>query len=157
MSKLTHRRPNLSTSIALIAAMALTVLCGTIAIGAEQMITKITANELLAVMRQEGYSVEVDKDGDIVWTLNGYKALMLIPNGNSLQFYTSFAESKADLQRANTWNMNKRYSRCYIDKNGRACLELDLDLQGGVSMDRIRDFLSTCRDSFSIWYQEVLL
>jgi hypothetical protein len=35
-------------------------------------------------------------------------------------------------------------------------LELDLDICGGVTEDRIRDFLKTCKVSFTAWQDEVV-
>jgi hypothetical protein len=60
------------------------------------------------------------------------------------------------LKDVNEWNRTKRYSRSYLDEEGDPFLELDLDLAGGVLKERIVDFLSTCRQSFLIWYDEVL-
>jgi hypothetical protein len=118
---------------------------------------KITKEELVKILKAEGYSAELDKDGDIIWKLEGYNALVLTPNDNSIEFYIAFTESKATLEKINQWNMNRRYSRSYMDEKKQACLELDLDLEGGVTQDRIRDFLKTCRESFVTWYKEVLM
>ena len=35
-------------------------------------------------------------------------------------------------------------------------LELDLDLAGGVTLDRIKDYLRTCRLSYTAWVAEVV-
>ncbi|MCX7828521.1 MAG: YbjN domain-containing protein [Thermanaerothrix sp.] len=125
--------------------------------GPQDLVYKITREELVKIMKQDGYSADLDKDGDIIWKLEGYNALVLTPNDSSIEFYIAFAESKATMEKINAWNMNRRYSRSYMDEKKQACLELDLDLEGGVTRDRIRDFLKTCRESFVTWYKEVLM
>lgn len=48
------------------------------------------------------------------------------------------------------------YSSSYIDKDGDPVLELDLNLEGGVTEKRIVDFLLTSRVSYLAWRKEVL-
>jgi hypothetical protein len=60
------------------------------------------------------------------------------------------------LAKVNAWNKTKRFSRSYLDDDDHVCLELDLDLAGGVTPDRVRDFLKTCRSAFQLWCREVV-
>ncbi|EHM09288.1 hypothetical protein TheveDRAFT_0100 [Thermanaerovibrio velox DSM 12556] len=154
------------TSYPLILVLALLVSAGTVLTpnialaggnAQDSVVNRITTKELVKILKEDGYSADLDKDGDIIWKLEGYNALVLTPNDNSIEFYIAFAESKATMARINDWNMNRRYSRSYMDQKKQACLELDLDLEGGVTRDRIRDFLKTCRESFVTWYKEVLM
>jgi hypothetical protein len=120
--------------------------------------TSINTQTLEAIMKSEGYSVTADKDGDIIWKIEGLNAaLMIDEKGDSLLFQISFSESKANLQHVNAWNQNKRYSRTYIADDDRVVLELDLSLNGGVSKARIIDFLKTSRLSLAAWTKEVVL
>ena len=73
-----------------------------------------------------------------------------------MQFYVTFSDVDVTLATANEWNKTKRYSRTYLNEDGNPCLELDLDLVGGVSKERILGFLTTCRASFQLWFVEVL-
>lgn len=122
-----------------------------------EIVTTTTAEQLAAFMKGEGYSVEVDPDGDLAWKLDGYKSVIFVADDNaSLLFYAAFNDGNATLEKVNNWNKTRKYSRSYIDNDGDPCLELDLDLVGGVTPDRIRDYLRTCRDSFSAWRNEVI-
>ena len=55
-------------------------------------------------------------------------------------------EGPADLDLANAWNKDHRFSRAYVDEEGNIWLELELDLSGGVSLGAVRTFLELFRD-----------
>ncbi|PID81718.1 hypothetical protein CSA17_02175 [bacterium DOLJORAL78_65_58] len=108
-------------------------------------------------MDEEGYAVSLDSDGDILWKLDGYMAFMFISdNQNALQFFVHFQSDSANLEKVNAWNRSKRYSRSYLDEEGNPVLELDLDLEGGITHARLLDFLKTCKVSFNVWLDEAL-
>ncbi len=123
-----------------------------------QVIKKIERKELLKILSGEGYTAtEAESERNILWTLSGFKTLLLIAeNMESIQFYVAFSDSKATLDKVNTWNKEKKYSRSYLDNDGDPVLELDLDLAGGVTKERIVDFLLTCRVSLSAWKAAVV-
>ncbi len=123
-----------------------------------QLYKKIERRDLLKILSSEGYTAtEAESERNVIWTLNGYKTLLLIAeNMESIQFYVAFSDSKATLNRVNTWNKEKKYSRSYLDNDGDPVLELDLDLAGGVTRERIVDFLLTCRVSLSAWKPAVV-
>lgn len=116
----------------------------------------ITPAELTQLMREEGYSVE-ENDG-VDWKLDGVNTHLLFMDGTqSIQFYVAYENSgNSTLENVNHWNKNNRYSRSYLDDDNDPVLELDLDLAGGVTRDRILDFLRTCRASTSAWIRDVL-
>lgn len=118
-----------------------------------QLYKRIERKGLLKILISEGYAATAaESERNVIWTMNGYKTLLLIAeNMESIQFYVSFSDSKATLSKVNTWNKEKKYSRSYLDNDGDPVLELDLDLAGGVTRERIVDFLLTCRVSLSAW------
>jgi hypothetical protein len=124
----------------------------------QRIFNKITQNELISMMKTEGYAVSPsDKGQNVVWKIDGRSCLLLIAEDNeSIQFYVGITDSKANLSRVNEWNKNKKYSRSYIDNDGDPVLELDLDLAGGVTVDRFYDFVLTCRLSFDGWMGDVV-
>jgi hypothetical protein len=123
-----------------------------------QVYKKIERKELLKILSSQGYTAtEAESERNVIWTLNGYKTLLLVAeNMESIQFYVAFSDSKSTLSRVNTWNKEKKYSRSYLDNDGDPVLELDLDLAGGVTRERIVDFLLTCRVSLSAWKTSVV-
>jgi hypothetical protein len=50
-----------------------------------------------------------------------------------LNFYVGFLDVKPTLEVINDWNMNKRFSRAYLDQDKDAVVEMDLDMVKGVS------------------------
>lgn len=123
----------------------------------EQVVGSVTVEQLAEFMAGEGYAVEVNQKGFVQWKLEGFRCQVFVSNDTeSLQFHSSFSDGTATLERVNMWNRTKRYSRTYLDEEGDPHLELDLDLVGGVTPDRIRDFLKTCRASFEAWKKEVV-
>jgi hypothetical protein len=126
--------------------------------GAEQVISSLTAGELRKIMESEGYTTVVDesRDNKVVWKVEGFRGTIFLDD-SSLQFFAVFkATEETSLGKVNQWNRSKRYSRSYLDKDGDPVLELDLDLDGGVTRARIVDFLQTCAASFAVWRTEVL-
>ena len=124
---------------------------------AQAVFSKTSTAQLESIMKQEGYSYTVDKDGDLVWKIDGYSALLLIPKDKeSILFRASF-DRNVPLSRINSWNRTKKYSRSYLDDENDPVLELDLDLEGGVTPARIVNFLKTSNISFSVWRNEVLV
>ncbi len=123
----------------------------------QEILTSVTHPELLGIMAEEGYAVSLDSDGDILWKLDGYTAFMFISDTQSaLQFFVHFQSDSSNLEKVNAWNRSKRYSRSYLDEKNNPVLELDLDLEGGITHARLLDFLKTCKVSFNVWLDEVL-
>lgn len=122
-----------------------------------EVVEEITGDRLAEVMRAEGYAVEVDEDGDVVWKLEGFRTLLLISEDKTaVQFHIAFSDGNATLKKVNDWNKTKRFSRTYLDDEGDPHLELDLDMAGGVTVARVKDFLRTCKTSFDTWHDEVV-
>lgn len=124
---------------------------------AQQVYKSMTSGQIKAIMEGEGYAVSTNDSGKVVWKIDGNKAAMLVgSDGTSLQFYAGFSGGGSSLAKVNKWNKDKRYSRSYIDDEGDPVLELDLDLTGGVTRERILDFLRTAKISFTAWRDEVV-
>lgn len=126
---------------------------------ADTLIRSFTTSQLQKLMAEEGYSTKVDKDGDLVWRLDGFNTFVTIAKDQeSIQFYVGFnaGDDPVPMDRINEWNRGKKYSRSYVTEDGSPYLVLDLDLVGGVSKERVLDFLSTCRVSFSSWLRQII-
>lgn len=137
--------------------LGMLLLCRSEARADDTIVKTTTTAKMLVVMRGEGYAVSIDDDGDILWKIDGLRTYMLVAeDGEAIQFYTVVTGTNATMAKVNAWNRGKRYSRSYLDGDGDPCLELDLDLAGGVTNDRILDFLRTCKLSFDAWQDEVL-
>lgn len=125
--------------------------------GTDVVISTITTDELRSIMKAEGYETMFDKDGDVVWKIEGFKPHVFVAqDGKAIQFHSSFSDGNATLKKVNEWNRTKRFSRTYLDDDGDPHLELDLDMEGGVTVARLLDFLKTCRVSFDAWCRDVV-
>ncbi len=123
----------------------------------EQIFKTISGEQLRSMMADEGYAATIDEDGDLVWKINGFKAQLIIGEGQeAVQFHIAFRDVDVTLAEVNEWNRTKRFSCSYLDDEGDPHLELDLDLAGGVTDARILDFLRTCRISFETWHTEIV-
>ena len=104
-----------------------------------------TDKELVALMKSEGYVVELKAENIIQIKANGANmGLFTTPDGD-LQMY--YAAEKADNPKfnptwkdINDWNTEHRFSRAYIDEDGDYVLESDLLMDGGVPVENIKRF-----------------
>ena len=121
------------------------------------VIETIDGEALKEILQDEGFTnIEVDEDGDILMKMEGSKVLFLIAKDEAaIQFSYAVAGSNADMQKVNQWNVSKRFSRAFMDDENDPHLELDLDLAGGVTIARVKDFISTCRVSLVTFRVEV--
>lgn len=87
--------------------------------------------------------IPFEKIDDLVWRLElgDYPALLLSDNVD-IQLYAGFAGVHPSLQRINLWNMERRFSRAYLDDDLEPCLEADLDFEGGITVGAIKQFIT---------------
>lgn len=122
------------------------------------VITTTSTEHMERLLNSQGYSFSVDEDGDLVWMHEGYKSIVLISRDkNNLMFKAVFTDGGGNLETVNDWNQNVRYSRSYMSDEGDTILELDLDLDGGVTEQHVVEWLKLCRDSFRMWVSDVVL
>lgn len=127
-------------------------------IASGQTIESISPKDLMAIFKSQGYSCEFSSERAIVWTIDGLRTTMILSSsGSQIMFRAAFGDGNATMKRVNNWNKNRQFSRSYLDDDGDPVLELDLDLEGGVTKERIIDYLKTCRTSYLQWVREVVM
>lgn len=110
------------------------------------VLTAANARQIGKLLKDAGFrDYEIDKDGDLVVRMQGYKVLLLVgTNKNSwLLFKFAFSGSHIRLTALNEWNRHVKYSRAYLNKDGDVVLESDQDLAGGVTPERIKTFIKS--------------
>ncbi len=122
-----------------VAAVAL-VLAGPVS--AQSMRERITAEQLTGLLRDKGMEGQVNERGNVVVQANNSKIVFFI-SGQTLQAYFGLRGTSANVNTINEWNKTKRFGRAYIDAEGDPCVELDYDLEGGVSDDSIKVWFDT--------------
>lgn len=156
----TPARPPLPPGRALVLALVLALLAGGAQAQGEDLqrvYSRISAEEMKAIMQGEGYAVSTDDDGELRWKIEGFHTFIVVyDDQESVQFRAAFGDVETTMDEVNQWNATKRYSTSYLDDEGDPVLNLDLDLAGGVTRARIVDFLKTCKMSFETWVAETI-
>ena len=106
-------------------------------------VRKVANAEMEAIIRSMDLSSEKIDDRTFKFELDGYK-VVLFNYENNCQLYAGF-RADCSIKRINEWNRTKRFSRAYIDDEGDPCIEADLDFDGGVTRDAIKEFVRTFR------------
>jgi len=107
-----------------------------------------TPESLSAFLKKEGYALEVSTDGegdpllsgkidDLTLSIYFYGCDDEHKNCKEVQFYGGFQRPdklapKKLAQRVLDWNRDRRFARAYIDKVGDPCIEMDVDMKGGM-------------------------
>lgn len=104
---------------------------------------KLSNDEMEKVVRGMGFDLEKIDEKTFKFELEGYKVVLFNYESNC-QLYAGFT-TNCSIKKVNEWNQKKRFSRAYIDDEGDPCIEADLDFEGGVSRDAIKEFVRTFR------------
>lgn len=109
----------------------------------EELVRQMSHEDLKALVQGMGFECERLDDKAFRFELDGYKVVMFNFEKNC-QLYAGFT-ANCSLRQINEWNRTKRFSRAYIDDEGDPCVEADLDFEGGVSRDGVKEFIRTFR------------
>ncbi|HYW52084.1 MAG TPA: YbjN domain-containing protein [Gemmatimonadaceae bacterium] len=109
-----------------------------------QIRERITSAQLQSLLKEKGIDITSSDTGKVVTQLNGSKVVFFI-SGQTMQAYFGLSGTGATLTKVNEWNKKKRFGRAYIDADGDPCVELDYDLEGGVSDDSIKVWFDTVK------------
>lgn len=120
------------------------------------VVDKITLEQMLSLMKSEGYAVTLTDKDDIVWKIDGLSVVIFVVNNTSISCLFGYNDITPTLEQINAWNRTKRFSTSYLNDRGHPFLELDLELDKGVTVGRIKDFLKTCRVSIAKWSAEIV-
>ena len=75
------------------------------------------------------------------------------PDFTSLQFRVAF-KATPSLDAINGWNRDKRYGKAFLDEDGDAAIDYDLDLEGGATertvLESVRTFRALVNDFSSV-------
>jgi len=115
---------------------------------AQSLIDGSDPQAVLNVARGYGSAdLDTDSGGDprikgriegISYTLNFY-GCSSGRNCKSLTFYAGWVSDRVSLREINEWNRTKRFSRAYLDHEDDPIVELDVNLDGGVSRRNLDD------------------
>ena len=114
----------------------------------------VSGKEIQAMLTTEGYRPTLGKadDGDpqIKFKVQGKEIYIDFYDCNKTEFCGSLNIStgwalKTKLKAAdlNQWNADNRYIRVYTDEENDPFLEDDIDLDGGATMNNVKEFVKT--------------
>lgn len=117
----------------------------TSAMAAQEVVSEVSTEQLRKMLESMGYEVEQPKEDMLEFAIEGHTALIVNKKTN-IQFYSYFKKQKRmDLKKVNEWNATKRFSRAYLDQDGDAVIEWDVDLEGGTTAGALKESIRTYR------------
>jgi len=125
-------------------AGAVLALTTTVSAQAQSLLTGTDTAEILNLARGYGAaSLTSQANGDpmISGKIEGVSYQVYFRNCTNnadcedLNFYAGFLDNRPGLEAINDWNLNKRFSRAYLDQDEDACVEMDIDLVQGITAD----------------------
>jgi hypothetical protein len=113
----------------------------------------LTLGEVATWLQRSGYKAEVKGSGEKATLASAADGLnfeiemydCVAGRCKSMQFGASFDfEDAMTLDRANEWNLKKRYAKVYIDDTGDPIVQYDVNLSPGGSYEALDD-------DFGVW------
>jgi hypothetical protein len=126
--------------------LALTLVSPLLRAAEPRIVESVTPQQVVKYLAEcEFPGGTIDKDGDVIVKMHDVSVLLLVASTKHtvIQFKCSMTGTKATLRLVNAWNQKKRFTKAYLDDDGDPVLEMDLDLEGGVAEDRVRDSIKT--------------
>ena len=108
------------------------------------VVTSISVSDLRSLLSDMGYEPRTLEGQDNAWAVQMADRPVLIRvggEGKNLLLW-SYVQG-GSLDKVNQWNKEKRFSRAYLDGDGDANVEWDIDLEGGVTVEAVREGIRT--------------
>lgn len=124
--------------------------------GGGKLVMSTSDNDLVELLKELGYSsVSIKDTGKITFKMEGMNVVLFNLKG-TLQLYVGVSGAPTDLEKINKWNMNKRFSRAYLDKDRDPVLESDLMVSDGTTREALSSFIQLYAQSLVSFRREVL-
>jgi hypothetical protein len=116
------------------------------------VVTSISVSDLRSLLSDMGYEPRSLEGRDNAWAVTMAERPVLITlgtDGKNLLLW-SYVQG-GSLDKVNAWNKEKRFSRAYLDTDGDANVEWDIDLEGGVTLSAVREGVRTFQAVVSVF------
>lgn len=141
-------------------ALVFVLSCTSLATAEEiRIVESISSAEMKSIIEQEGFpGVTIDGDDDLVVKFQGYDVLVFVRGNDysSIRYRFAISGSDATLRDVNAWNRSKLFTKASLDDDGDPVLEMEIDLEGGVRIERIRDSIRSWNESLATFIREVV-
>ncbi len=115
----------------------------------ERIYTRLSVDQISEILDDmELAYVTTTTEEELVWFFERAGMMILLLSRSdasgitSLQLYTyNSLPGPPDYELINEWNRTKRFSRAYLDRDGDAVLEADLDVSMGIPLSAINRFI----------------
>jgi hypothetical protein len=117
-----------------------------------EVITSISVGDLRSLLSEMGFEPRSLEGQDNAWAVQMADRPVLIRiggEGKNLLLW-SYVQG-GSINKVNEWNKEKRFSRAYLDGDGDANVEWDIDLEGGVTVDAVREGIRTFQSVVQIF------
>jgi hypothetical protein len=117
-----------------------------------EVITSISVGDLRSLLSDMGYEPRSLEGQDNAWAVQMADRPVLVrvgSEGKNLLLWTYVQGGSLD--KVNQWNKEKRFSRAYLDGDGDANVEWDIDLEGGVTVEAVREGIRTFQSVVQIF------
>src|SRR5690606_15378694 len=117
------------------------------------VVTGADVEAILAIARRHGEAEREDQYSDdpgISGVIDGIDYYVYFVNCGGpagcedLNFYAGFYDIRPELEAINEWNRDRRFGKAYLDHDGDAVVEMDINLEHGVTADNLDS-------SFQVW------
>lgn len=109
-----------------------------------EVITTISVGDLRSLLSDMGYEPRSLEGQDNAWAVQmGDRPVLIRIGGEGKNLLLWSYVQGGSLNKVNEWNKEKRFSRAYLDGDGDANVEWDIDLEGGVTVDAVREGIRT--------------
>jgi hypothetical protein len=137
-------------TLAALAVLAALGLMAPAATRAQQLVTADPPEQVLAIAQNYGEArMDTDSQGNpmIIGTISGihYFGFFYGCDGkggagcDSLQLRASWTVGTVSLQHINEWNRTRRFGKAYLEDDGDVALEMEVNLDFGVTYDNLND------------------
>jgi len=109
-----------------------------------EVITTISVGDLRSLLSDMGYEPRTLEGQDNAWAVQmGDRPVLIRIGGEGKNLLLWSYVQGGSINKVNEWNKEKRFSRAYLDGDGDANVEWDIDLEGGVTVDAVREGIRT--------------
>ncbi len=121
-------------------------------------IDRISLVQLDDLLSSEGFSVKEATDGAenaLEWKIEGYKADILLGNQQQVLQVHSCFDAKSSYEKMNLWNRENLFTHAFLNESHQPCIEMELDLNQGVTTLRVIDFFKMARNAVLHFQQDL--
>ncbi len=115
-----------------------------------EMLDALSEAQAKAVLGEIGTGFEKIKPGLYRTSIDGFNVVLIVDNG-CVTIAVAFADLGVSLKEVNKWNRSKRFARLYLDEDDDPILTADLELNGGVTLDNVKEWAKTYKICLTIF------